>query len=276
MKTLLIPSDFSAGSSNAMRYGIMLAKKTGAKAIFFHAAYFSHSTGRAGLTYNEAEQRAVTYCTARLQKQVAKVMKEMRMRPASLKHELLVRFAPFFTDAVKRIVSERKIDLIVTGTHGASGIKKVLFGSNTTRLMEETTVPVLALPLNYKITELREIFYSTDLLDASGEIKRIGKLLLKLKIPVHTIYMDYGWEKTFEETKAIAKLQKSKGTFSVVKANLQYSLPELLNKYMTKQPRAALCLFHKKRKNFIGALLFGNKTNEIALNLKFPLLAFPK
>jgi nucleotide-binding universal stress UspA family protein len=42
---------------------------------------------------------------------------------------------------------ERAADLIVMGTHGLSGYEKFLFGSTTERVLRQTEVPVLAVPL---------------------------------------------------------------------------------------------------------------------------------
>jgi len=43
MKTILVPTDFSSGSENALYYAIEMAKKTHAKIILFHATHLSAS-----------------------------------------------------------------------------------------------------------------------------------------------------------------------------------------------------------------------------------------
>jgi nucleotide-binding universal stress UspA family protein len=42
--------------------------------------------------------------------------------------------------------SHREADLIVMGTHGLTGVRKVLFGSTTSRVLRDSDVPVLAVP----------------------------------------------------------------------------------------------------------------------------------
>ena len=43
MKTILVPTDFSTGSENALYYAIEMAKKTHAKIILFHATHLNAS-----------------------------------------------------------------------------------------------------------------------------------------------------------------------------------------------------------------------------------------
>ena len=47
---------------------------------------------------------------------------------------------------ILRVSSERRCDLIVMGSHGATGFRKLFFGSTTERVLRETTVPVLVTP----------------------------------------------------------------------------------------------------------------------------------
>ena len=49
-------------------------------------------------------------------------------------------------DEILRFARERDADLIVMGSHGATGFRKLFFGSTTERVLRETTVPVLVTP----------------------------------------------------------------------------------------------------------------------------------
>ena len=51
---------------------------------------------------------------------------------------------------VLRVARERKCDLIVMGTHGLTGVRRMFFGSTTERVLRETTVPVLLTPASEK------------------------------------------------------------------------------------------------------------------------------
>jgi nucleotide-binding universal stress UspA family protein len=47
---------------------------------------------------------------------------------------------------ILRVARERSCDLIVMSTHGLTGIRKLVLGSTTERVLRETTIPVLVAP----------------------------------------------------------------------------------------------------------------------------------
>src|SRR5205085_392815 len=49
---------------------------------------------------------------------------------------------------ILRVSRERACDLIVMGSHGSTGFRKLFFGSTTERVLRETSVPVLVTPGN--------------------------------------------------------------------------------------------------------------------------------
>ena len=48
---------------------------------------------------------------------------------------------------ILKIARKQRADLIVMGTHGLSGYRKMFFGSTTERVLRHTTIPVLAVPI---------------------------------------------------------------------------------------------------------------------------------
>ena len=54
------------------------------------------------------------------------------------------------------------MDLIVMGTKGASGLKEVLFGSNTVHVIKNAKCPVLAVPSEFVFESPREILFPSD------------------------------------------------------------------------------------------------------------------
>ena len=68
----------------------------------------------------------------------------------------------FFVDGIKRVVEDKKIDLIIMGTKGASGIKKVSMGSNTGDVITRVKCPLLAVPENSTYKTPKEIAFPTD------------------------------------------------------------------------------------------------------------------
>ena len=66
-------------------------------------------------------------------------------------------------DEVKDVVDSYRIDLIVTGTKGASGMDEVFMGSNTVRIIKSTKkCPILAIPQHFDYQTPSEVAFATD------------------------------------------------------------------------------------------------------------------
>ena len=61
--------------------------------------------------------------------------------------ETAIRTGKAEVEIPEDVTAERGADLIVMGTHGLSGVRKMFFGSVTERVLRQTSIPVLAAPL---------------------------------------------------------------------------------------------------------------------------------
>jgi nucleotide-binding universal stress UspA family protein len=177
MKNILVPTDFSANADNALNYAIDLAKKENAKLILLHAFHVNYQ-----VSYGEPQ---------RLDSEIETLQKisEEKLKGLTVKIEHAggvtyetVSTPDLATDAILRIISDRNIDLIVMGTKGATGVKEFTFGSNTAKVIEKTSCPVIAVPEQASFREIKQITYATDYQE--GDITAIRKLL-EIATPYH-------------------------------------------------------------------------------------------
>jgi hypothetical protein len=90
-------------------------------------------------------------------------LKEIERLPINTKHTFKTSAVQaFFTDSIKKQVKEKKIDLIVMGTKGASGLKEMTMGSNTGDVMTKVKCPLLAVPENTTYHRPKEIAFPTS------------------------------------------------------------------------------------------------------------------
>jgi len=140
---ILVPVDFSEPSLHALRHAIGLVRTCGGRITLLHVGVLPHiyATDLAGagspisplLTLREQlaeEQHHVLARTAR---------EEI---PESIEHSLKLRegYAP---SEILNQVKEGGHDLLVMGTRGHTGLKRVLLGSVTERVLRNAEVPVL-------------------------------------------------------------------------------------------------------------------------------------
>ena len=146
--SVLCPVDFSEHSGSALRYGLAVASRFKAKAtaLFVNDPLLVAAAATA-LTPMALEKTSLS----ELRDFVDRTRKGITGSPAVSCDVTQGDPAAEIDRAVKR----RKADLIVVGTHGLSGTRKLVFGSTTARVLREARVPVLAVPasLGGKITD---------------------------------------------------------------------------------------------------------------------------
>src|SRR5688572_28489221 len=127
MTTVLTLVDFSGASTNAVSFAAEISKRSCARLVIVNI-----------LAKAEGEEEAI----GKLKGMVSDL--EQTFGP-ELKCEAFPAHGDLI-DTVKKIVSVQLPDIIVMGTKGASGLKKLLIGSNTVNVLANTRVPVLVIP----------------------------------------------------------------------------------------------------------------------------------
>src|SRR5690606_22914508 len=83
--------------------------------------------------------------------------------PKNNKHTFETKIVhDYFLSAVQGTAEKLAIDIVVVGTKGASGIKEMTIGSNTANLINKQTCPIIAVPQNAIISDLKEIGFASD------------------------------------------------------------------------------------------------------------------
>jgi len=155
MKKILVPTDFSKAAQNALDYAIQLAKKIDAE-IFLHHAYTMPQSGSAVMI--DVSDVLKQDAEKNLAKEVERVQADLG--------EVTMQTQSFYSGAVASIAefcTKLSVDLIVMGTTGATGMKEMFVGSNTSALIKETSCPIIAVPAEFTSTEIKNIAVSTDL-----------------------------------------------------------------------------------------------------------------
>ena len=174
---ILVPTDFSANAAHALKYASLLAKVMNAELILLHV--YTPPVTRRNVAYpliTEEIGRMTREATVELQKMVSALSEDY-----GIGCEHLVRIGNP-VDEIVREVKNSGADLIVMGTLGASGITKLLFGTNTTFVMEKATCPVLAVPANSTLTLPKKVVFATNYADNDMQtVKELNRITQHLK-----------------------------------------------------------------------------------------------
>jgi nucleotide-binding universal stress UspA family protein len=136
LKKIICTTDFSDSSKHAVSYGIALAREFGAKLYMCHVIDLSTAAMYGDvITYSVAQQdRIIAYAHESLRRLVGEV---------AVDWEPLVAIGHPASEIV-RLAEEKAANLVIAATHGRSGLKRVILGSVTERLMRTIPCPLLA------------------------------------------------------------------------------------------------------------------------------------
>ena len=139
LNNILFATDFSPHSNSALPYALAIARHYGAKVYGAHVAspedYLFTAPDLWPVQVREQEQ---------LQREVATRLEE-QLR--GVPHEALFGTGDVW-NVLSRLIGEHDIDLLVMGTHGRTGARKLLMGSIAEKIFRQASCPVLSVGPN--------------------------------------------------------------------------------------------------------------------------------
>jgi nucleotide-binding universal stress UspA family protein len=137
---ILVPTDFSMSSENALRYGMAFAERFGAELHLLHVVQdLTWFVPEAILVAPAAMPPLEQFVTA-AQTALERVIKGLNL--PGIKVQPVVREGTPY-DAIVRYAKETDVDLIVMGTHGHTGLAHVFLGSVAEKVVRRAPCPVL-------------------------------------------------------------------------------------------------------------------------------------
>lgn len=143
VKHILVPTDFSAASQEAVRYGYDLAVTLGAKLHVLHVLENPFAPGAFMEMYSPPPAEYFTDLERQAEAKLkASLTDEEQARSGAV---LTTRLGIPSREILDRIEEEPKIDLIVMATHGRGGVARLVMGSVTDKIIRAASCPVLTL-----------------------------------------------------------------------------------------------------------------------------------
>jgi nucleotide-binding universal stress UspA family protein len=161
LKRILVATDFSEFSEKPLHHAVAIARRYGAK------LYLAHVVSSAGFplagpplmeTASQAAWRDARQLECTLVRNGAL---------AGISHDVIVRRGRVW-EQLENVVEQERVELIVIGTHGRTGLRKIVLGSVAEDIFRHASCPVLTVgpsvsqdsPLEIAI---RHVLFPTDL-----------------------------------------------------------------------------------------------------------------
>jgi nucleotide-binding universal stress UspA family protein len=148
MKTLIVPTDFSSYSNNAIEYAVEIAKATSAGILLVHVVSSAEKEAGAFQFYDVRDKLEAISAA------ISTEYPQLQCTPHIASGNVV--------QAILTIAEEREGDMIVMGTKGMSKLENLLFGSNTASVIERATCPVLSVPKDTSFVTPGKIMFATN------------------------------------------------------------------------------------------------------------------
>lgn len=243
MKTILVPTDFSKGALNAVKYAFSYAELTKRKIVLFHS-YTSPSSGLnipfSGVHYGKQEAKSDA------EDLMKKLIKSLSKSFPNLTPKWVVQ-PGVASHAIIDYVRQNGIDMVIMGTTGKGAISSVLIGNTTSSVLKEVPCTIIVIPPKAKFKQITKVAIATDLKhDSLLAVDEVVSFARELKAEIMFIHVeDYG---DFNIDK---KLQKM-----ALKIQKQVNYNKIaLSLYKDSEIESGLDLFIKKNKPDIFSMV---------------------
>ncbi len=187
MKRILVPCDFSDPAVQAFKFAVEVALKSKGEIYLLNVVEvpIMHETVLMPTLYFEQS------LMKEMKDAAAKKFQKMKDKwSAGVAVSTFVEFGSIIT-TLRAFIAEKKIDLVVMGTHGASGARELFIGSNTEKIVRTSSVPVIAIKKSTKLSNIKNIVFPNDLsLENEQLTMKVKELQNFLRATLHIVYIN--------------------------------------------------------------------------------------
>ncbi|RPD95859.1 universal stress protein [Aureibaculum marinum] len=203
MKTILVPIDFSDEAKYACKVAASIAKKTNSEIILLHMLDIPSASVDPMVAGNlSGGGQTIFYM-----KTIHKKFKDFKSLPFfdGLKVTDSVIFKKAFEGVIEES-SKNNVGLIVMGSQGATGIKEMLVGSNTEKVVRQSDIPVLVIKQDIDNFNIKNMIFASDFGENSKKhFQKVIDFANLFEAKIHFLYINtiHNFEPTRDSKKKL-------------------------------------------------------------------------
>tara|TARA_R110000868_G_scaffold126481_5_gene333578 strand:+ start:922 stop:1794 length:873 start_codon:yes stop_codon:yes gene_type:complete len=278
MQKILLTTDFSDNAWNAIVYALEFFKN---EACFFYIlhtytpSFYRVDYMMGGPSFSAIPDIGVAIALAGLDKTLANIKK----KHPNKKHQYkTVSAFNILTDEVREMTAKENIDLIVMGTQGATGAKKIFLGTDTVHVIRKSKIPVLAIPNSYKFKEIESILFPSDfsIPFQKEELKLLIDIaiLQKASLKILNVKDDYQLTDAQKINKKLlaTNFDTIDHSFAQIRGKL---MPDAIHEYTEQHPTTGLLAMMSHKHSFLERLIVKSNIDTIGYHTTIPFLVIP-
>lgn len=273
VKTILVPTDFSDKANKAIDFATLIGSKSKTRLVLLHVLELPYGTNMqidkirreyekgAKISLKQAVDRAKVNLTGK----------------RSVKIETMIRVGAPVTTIVK-VAAELKADLICMGNRITTGLRRLVFDTNTSGVIDLANCPVLAATSKLPEVKLERMMFATDFKENDiNVLKKATALAKPFKSAVHVLHINT--KTSFDEKLRFIGFE-SLTRQAVDYKNLHFKamqnpdVEEGLDKAIVEIYPDLIILIHQNR-SFLDAVFGSNVVDDLVYRAEIPVLVYP-
>ena len=274
MKKILVTTDFSANSKAAIRFAIQVASQWEVSLTFLHVQHVMRMTSWNEATHAAYEKNEVAKARKTLDDFIESIYETLKISPQN--YTCVIHNSPFVDSTIMDYAADRAFDFICISARGAGMVEK-LFGTTTANLINQSTVPIIAVPGNYRADKVASILYASDLSDLKFQLTRVVDFARPLGATVELIHFS-GLSEPVTDPEIIG-MDVQKFTDYPVEVQLKprdlsVTLADDIESAINVRKPSMLIMFTKQNEGFFARLFLSGNSVDCLFLTTVPLLVF--
>lgn len=269
MSSILVATNFSVTSDNAVLYSASIAQLLNTKLVLFNAFKLPIHVSNTRLS------------AASVDGLIEKSKEKLKLQALELskKFKIEVDYLCSYVDMEREIDDLMKLHqsrFLVIGM-SAKSMEQNLLGNPTTTLISMKKFPVLAIPVKAKFSGIHKILFACDIMQdvPLRTLSKLKKIVLDLKSEVTVFYVDKKVDELISESNANQNIEKGleNVTYFYKTVNSDAVIKEIEKEI--KKSNFNLLVMLPKQYGFWESIVHKSKTRVMASGLNIPLLSIP-
>jgi nucleotide-binding universal stress UspA family protein len=274
MKTIIVPTDFSPVAMNALNYALDMAQSMDADIMLLN-------TYQAPVSYSDGSISPITTIS------IDEIRRSSEDRLIDLKQEIARRTGGKAkvsveaklgntVDVLEEICSSVRPFAVVMGSHGSTGIERLIMGSTTLSVIRSLRHPVIVIPPGTVYHDIRRMGLACDFKDIVETIPvdYIKSIVRQFNAELHVLNVNAEGEK-YEDNAPLesAWLDNLLGD---IKPNYYFlqrdDLVEGINEFAETHNLDVVIVIPKKH-NLLEKIFHKSRSKELVTNAHIPILS---
>jgi nucleotide-binding universal stress UspA family protein len=211
VKKILVPTDYSEQANYALDFAYQIARRSEAEIYLLNVIdYPGLSTawsggmnviGGAEPPFDTMDENFISNLMERSKEEMRSMVKKLNEHDITI-HEMVEIGNPYYVISEK--IENEKINLVIMGSKGASGLEEVLIGSNTEKVVRHAKCPVITIKQKRDFDKIHKIALASNFEgDQSHVVEELQKLQYIFNAEFHLVKINT--PNNFENTRKIMK-----------------------------------------------------------------------